>query len=151
MFGMRNNMEIEQREKNFLKYLGNVSATTLSLYSLALRERIPKKLKDSNEKKYNNLFECLDINYLKKSHKRLLTNGDLYKFSQRMSNGVPSASVGKYIKFLEKNGMVKEAQPIYNKNSKIQSKTIGNLTFKIKTLLLKGVLGTGKSRAIMYP
>jgi len=143
-------MNVKQRETSFLLYLNKnkVSKTTLSLYPLALRERIPQKLEELNELKYKNLFECLDIDYLEKLRKRLLTNGDLYKFSQGMSNGVPSASVGKYINFLESNDIVEEEQAFYKQNSNLQNKKIGNLTFPHKTLLLKGVPGTGKSRAI---
>jgi len=141
------------REQDFLAYLknGNVSKTTLSLYPLALRERIPKQLQKQDENLYDNLFKCLDISYLKKVHTKLLTGGDLYDFSQSMSNGVPSASVGKYIKFLENIenlNNVKEDFNRYQKNYKSIQKNIGNLTFPHKNLLLKGVPGTGKSRAI---
>ena len=143
-------MSIKQREKSFLAYLkkSDVSNTTLSLYPLALRERIPQKLEKLNEQKYKNLFECLDIKYLEELHKRLLTNGDLYEFSQGMSKGVPSATIGKYIKFLEINNTIEEEQLLYKENNKIQVKPISNLTFSHKYLLLKGVPGTGKSKTI---
>ena len=84
----------EQREKDFkdwLKESGMLEGTVKS-YSASLRKKIPNKLKEINEFKYSNLFQCLDISYLKTLHRRFLTGGDLYDFSQSVSNGVPSAS-----------------------------------------------------------
>ncbi len=161
-------MNVKEREKTFLDYLGKNtdSQATLSLYSLALREKIPKELEEINEQKYKNLFECSDIEYLEGLRKRLLTNGDLHGFNLRMSNGVPSASIGKYIKFLESinseddnketdstesNNLSKEENQAMKKQEikeQYTNKLLGNLNFSHKNLLLKGVPGTGKSKTI---
>ncbi len=146
----------EQREKDFkdwLKESGMLEGTVKS-YSASLRKKIPNKLKEINEFKYSNLFQCLDVGYLKKLHKKLLKRGDLYDFNQSISNGVPSASIKKYINFLSEQNLdistkVKdEFIGIEDKENKFSNKSKGNLTFPHKNLLLKGVPGTGKSRAI---
>jgi len=145
--------EAIQREKDFLTWLknSNVSKTTLNLYPNSLRKKIPKKLEEINEFKYDNLFKCLDINYLKTLHLRFLTKGDLYSFSQSVSNGVPSASTSKYREFLIEHDLyIKDVaiEKVRNKENISFKLSKGKLTFPHKNLLLKGVPGTGKSRAI---
>ena len=146
-------VDANQREKTFVNWLKENKAkkTTLNSYPKSLRETIPKKLQDINEFTYSNLFECLDINYLEDLYSRLLSKGDLYDFNKSVSNGVPSAATAKYKDFLIEHNLdtknidkeeIKDKENIYAKVS------IGNLTFLHKNLLLKGVPGTGKSRAI---
>jgi len=170
--------DAQKREKDFINWLkkSNVSKTTLNLYLNSLRKKIPQKLKELNEQSYNNLFECLDIEYLKELHIRFLTKGDLYDFSQSVSNGIPSASTAKYRDFLIEHNLdvkpiVKNENPLTFKEKRKIQKEIrrlllllnpsknklnlifstqekGKLNFPHKNLLLKGVPGTGKSHTL---
>ena len=142
-----------QREKDFFNWLkkNNFKKSTILQYNKSLITKIPKKLEEINEFKYNNLFKCIDIDYLEKLHKRFLKKGDLYDFSQSVSNGVPSASTSKYRNFLIEHNLTVESKIIKeerNQDNIFLKTSKEKLNFKIKNLLLKGVPGTGKSRAI---
>ncbi len=154
---------IEDNEELFKTWLKNNvnSPTPLSTYPLALKETIPQYLSALGEEKYKNLFECYDIDYLEKLYKRLLKNGDLHDFSIDTKAQTPSASVGKYIKFLKENydidtfndedkSQIKSEERIVKTKDKgiFINQSQGNLTFPHKNLLLKGVPGTGKSHTI---
>jgi len=129
--------DAQKREKDFINWLkkSNVSKTTLNLYLNSLRKKIPQKLKELNEQSYNNLFECLDIEYLKELHIRFLTKGDLYDFSQSVSNGIPSASTAKYRDFLIEHNL--DVKPIVKNENPLTFKEKRKIQKEIRRLLLQ--------------
>jgi 5-methylcytosine-specific restriction protein B len=94
-----NETERENEFRNWLSTKVNTQAP-LSSYPKALKEFIPIKLNELNESKYDNLFKCIDIDYLRSLKQRLLNNGDLHQFNIETQSRVPSASIEKYIEFL---------------------------------------------------
>ncbi|MFK5976195.1 MAG: AAA family ATPase [Sulfurovum sp.] len=96
------NEDNEKLFKEWLEVKGSANST-LSRYPLALKEKIPKHLTSLDENDYENLFECSDIDYLEGLYNRLLKNGDLYKFNIDTQAQLPSASVKKYIEFINEN------------------------------------------------
>ncbi|XQC06473.1 hypothetical protein ACOAJ8_05270 [Arcobacter cryaerophilus gv. pseudocryaerophilus] len=72
-------MEEIERENNFKEWLRTVvdSQAPISSYPNALKIFIPNKLEEMNENIYGNLFNCTDLEYLKRINQRLLNNGDL--------------------------------------------------------------------------
>ena len=94
-----NEIERENEFRNWLSTKVNTQAP-LSSYPRALKEFIPIKLNELNETKYDNLFKCIDIEFLKDLKNRLLNNGDLHQFNIETQSRVPSAAVEKYIEFL---------------------------------------------------
>ena len=94
-----NEIEHEEKFKEWLITL-NFSTRVISGYPSTLKKSIPQKLKEINELEYNNLFQCFNIEYLKTLQKRLRKGGDLSQFNQSISNGMPNAAVGQYIKYL---------------------------------------------------
>ncbi len=143
----------KQREKDFKEWLRETgkSSAVLSTYPLALKDKIPKKLISIGEREYNNLFKCLDRSYLENLYKRLMSGGDLHTFNVDTQSRLCSASVSNYIDFLTEpnldigNVIIEEIQ---NQDNIFPVIPKGNLTFPHKNILLKGVPGTGKSRAI---
>lgn len=140
-----NKENIEELFKIWLKNHVDTSAP-LSTYPLALKSKIPEYLHSLGEKQYKNLFECNNISYLKKLHKRLLKGGDLHEFNVSLQSRLASAAVSKYIDFIyEKNTEISRNNEIVGISN---FDTKGNLNFPYKNLLLKGVPGTGKSQTI---
>jgi len=119
-------------ENEFKKWLQNKVNTIapLSSYPNAIKKLIPEKLKQINEYKYNNLFNCTDIEYLQKLLQRLKKNGDLHQFNIDTQSRVPSASISKYIEFLEDNNT-------NELDSKIQVHSLNQILY--------GPPGTGKT------
>ena len=125
-----NEIERENEFRNWLSTKVNTQAP-LSSYPKALKEFIPIKLNELNETKYDNLFKCIDIEFLKDLKNRLLNNGDLHQFNIETQSRVPSAAVEKYIEFLlNKNISIKI-------NSKINNQSLNQILF--------GPPGTGKT------
>jgi len=149
-----------KQEKKFKEWLKTKvkTPTTLTTYPKSLKITIPKELKNRGENQYNNLFECRDIEYLQTLYLKLSQDGELYSFNKQSEHdGIPSASISKYRDFLSEHNLdvepiiesvKKENLPNNNSDPIFSTQKIGNLNFQIKTLLLKGVPGTGKSRAI---
>jgi 5-methylcytosine-specific restriction protein B len=109
-----NEIERENKFRNWLSTRVNTQAP-LSSYPKALKEFIPIKLNELNEMEYDNLFKCIDIDYLRNLKQRLLNNGDLHQFNIETQSRVPSASIEKYIEFLsnEKISVVIDAKVVY--------------------------------------
>jgi len=143
--------DMENVFKNWLKRNVDTSAP-VSSYPLALKEKIPQYLNKIGENDYQNLFECTDIEYLNTLYKRLLKGGDLYQFNKDTQSGVSSASVNKYIEFLEdesnRNPFNDNEEKTEIEKLKFSNEPKGKLDFSYKNILFKGVPGTGKSRAI---
>ena len=125
-----NEIERENEFRNWLSTKVNTQAP-LSSYPRALKEFIPIKLNELNETKYDNLFKCIDIDYLKILQIRLLKNGDLHQFNIETQSRLPSASIDKYIEFLSNE----------NISIVINSKSINQSLNQI----LFGPPGTGKT------
>lgn len=125
-----NEIERESEFRNWLSTRVNTQAP-LSSYPKALKEFIPIKLNELNESKYDNLFKCIDIDYLRSLKNRLLNNGDLHQFNIETQSRVPSASIEKYIEFLSNE----------NISIVINSKSINQPLNQI----LFGPPGTGKT------
>jgi 5-methylcytosine-specific restriction enzyme B len=125
-----NEIERENEFRNWLSTKVNTQAP-LSSYPKALKEFIPIKLNELNESKYDNLFKCIDIDYLKSLKQRLLNNGDLHQFNIETQSRVPSASIDKYIEFLS------------NKNISISIDT--KIVYQPLNQILFGPPGTGKT------
>ena len=92
-------MEEIERENNFREWLRTVvdSQAPISSYPNALKIFIPNKLEEMNENIYGNLFNCTDLEYLKRLNQRLLNNGDLHQFNINTQSRLPSASISKYL------------------------------------------------------
>ena len=125
-----NEIKRENEFRNWLSTKVNTQAP-LSSYPRALKEFIPIKLNELNETKYDNLFKCIDIDYLKILQIRLLKNGDLHQFNIETQSRLPSASIDKYIEFLSNE----------NISIVINSKSINQSLNQI----LFGPPGTGKT------
>jgi len=128
----KNKTKEENVENKFIQWLQNKVKTSapISSYPNALRALIPKELNKRGETLYSNLFECQDIKYLQNLYERLSINGDLYSFNKKTQNGVSTASLKKYIEFLQSN---------------ISQKIHHN---KIKDIILYGAPGVGKTHNI---
>ena len=142
-------------EKNFRSYLENIvnrrgnhfTETKVNEFIEYLNKLIPEKLENNI-----NLFTINNIEELE-SIKDSLNTGILSAFNRVNGNGAPSNALFHYINFLDNE---KNTLNIFSENNKeilVQENfyslsPVGNLTFPHKTLLLKGVPGTGKSRAI---
>lgn len=103
----------------------------LSSYPNALISFIPNELANKNENKYNNLFDCVDIDYLEKLYNRLSKGGDLHQFNINTQSRLPSAAIGKYIEFL--------------KSLEKGTNIIENYNMKTKNIMLYGAPGVGKT------
>jgi Cdc6-like AAA superfamily ATPase len=125
-------MNRKEKFKKWLKIRVETIAP-LSSYPNAIENFIPKKLIEIRENKYNNLFDCTDLNYLEKLYKRLLNGGDLHKFNVSTQSRVPSAAIDKYIEFL-KFGDIEVEEPIEPIDN--------NIT---KNIILYGAPGVGKT------
>ena len=87
-----------------------------------------------NENIYGNLFNCTDLEYLKRLNQRLLNNGDLHQFNINTQSRLPSASISKYINFLE------------NKSLEVENiKIIKSTQKQALNQILYGSPGTGKT------
>lgn len=119
------------RKYKFKHWLTNKveTVTPLSSYPNALENFIPQKLIEIGEDKYNNLFDCADINYLTTLKKRLLKGGDLHNFNVNTQSRLPSAAIDKYIKFLNTENLEFNEQKINT----------------IKNIILYGAPGVGKT------
>ena len=129
-------MEEIERENNFREWLRNVvdSQAPISSYPNALKIFIPNKLEEMNENIYGNLFNCTDLEYLKQLNQRLLNNGDLHQFNINTQSRLPSASISKYINFLE------------NKSLEVENiKIIKSTQKQALNQILYGSPGTGKT------
>ncbi len=145
----------EQGEKKFKNWLERQveSQTPLNTYPKALREKIPKKLKEMGENDYSNIFQCLSLKYLMNLSKRLSKKGDLY---DKKDGGISSSATSKYIEFLIEyelyniDGNQQEIERDEETFVKIETFISNNINYNFphKNLLLKGVLGTGKSHTI---
>ncbi|EDZ61606.1 putative 5-methylcytosine-specific restriction enzyme, subunit McrB [Sulfurimonas gotlandica GD1] len=95
-------------ETKFKKWLEDRVQTQapINSYPKAIREFIPNKLNELGESKYGNLFLCDDINYLQLILKRLRRGKDLYEFNVETQAQLPSASLKKYIEFLQYNKLI---------------------------------------------
>jgi len=138
-----------------------VDISTVSMYILSLKYKVPQHLQSISEGKYDNLFKCSDIEYLKKLYKRLKKHGDLHVFNIETNSRTPSAAISKYINFLveyqlygtdsfkeiDKTKKVKEINAL-KETEQYTNESLGNLNFSHKNLLLKGVPGTGKSHTL---
>ncbi|QKF59068.1 McrB family protein [Aliarcobacter lanthieri] len=120
-------MSIKEDFKDWLRTRVD-TLVPLSSYPNALAKLIPNKLISINENLYNDLFDCLDIEYLNELYKRLSNGGDLHKFNAETQNRVSSAAIKQYIEFLKS----------LNINSKIKH-------LKIKNIMLYGAPGVGKT------
>ena len=129
-------MEEIERENNFREWLRTVvdSQAPISSYPNALKIFIPNKLEEMNENIYGNLFNCTDLEYLKQLNQRLLNNGDLHQFNINTQSRLPSASISKYINFLE------------NKSLEVENiKIIKSTQKQALNQILYGSPGTGKT------
>lgn len=129
-------MEEIERENNFKEWLRTVvdSQAPISSYPNALKIFIPNKLEEMNENIYGNLFNCTDLEYLKRLNQRLLNNGDLHQFNINTQSRLPSASISKYINFLE------------NKSLEVENiKIIKSTQKQALNQILYGSPGTGKT------
>ncbi|MDD2508109.1 MULTISPECIES: McrB family protein [Aliarcobacter] len=129
-------MEEIERENNFREWLRTVvdSQAPISSYPNALKIFIPNKLEEMNENIYENLFNCTDLEYLKQLNQRLLNNGDLHQFNINTQSRLPSASISKYINFLE------------NKSLEVENiKIIKSTQKQALNQILFGSPGTGKT------
>lgn len=129
-------MEEIERENNFREWLRTVvdSQAPISSYPNALKIFIPNKLEEMNENIYGNLFNCTDLEYLKQLNQRLLNNGDLHQFNINTQSRLPSASISKYINFLE------------NKSLEVENiKIIKSTQKQAPNQILYGSPGTGKT------
>lgn len=129
-------MEEIERENNFKEWLRTVvdSQAPISSYPNALKIFIPNKLEEMNENIYGNLFNCTYLEYLKQLNQRLLNNGDLHQFNINTQSRLPSASISKYINFLE------------NKSLEVENIKIIKFTQKqALNQILYGSPGTGKT------
>jgi 5-methylcytosine-specific restriction protein B len=130
--------KMEEKFKEWLRTQVKTDAP-LSSYPKALKEFIPKKLASINENKYNNLFDCEDVVYLKELLERLKNGGDLHKFNVDTQSRLPSAAISKYINFLEKNSNIENIDlTIITKESNTMQKHPLNQ-------MLYGPPGTGKT------
>ena len=100
---VRGQINKERTEREFKEWLKTQvkTAPPLTNYPKALRQSIPEKLQALNESKYENLFACNDLQYLKRIQNRLLKGGDLHIFNTNTQNLLPSAALGKFITFLQ--------------------------------------------------
>lgn len=126
-------------ESEFVEWLKTKVDTVapISSYPNAIKRFIPDKLKLLNESKYDNFFECKDLDYLKELYNRFLKKGDLHQFNIDTQSRVPSAAINKYIEFLEK----------YENNDSIINVVVKDKEQVSKELnkMLYGPPGTGKT------
>jgi len=118
--------------------------STVTRYIHILINDIPKKLE------IESIFNINDIEYLKDLHKKLGKKGDkdLYEWSKSIGNGVPMASVGKYIDFLtyQNNNQNEKIFDEEEQNFQItKNKDTIKQPIKIKNILLYGASGIGKT------
>lgn len=125
-------MSNKERFKEWLRSQVETVAP-IGSYPNALESFIPRKLIELGENQYTNLFDCTDIDYLKKLKIRLLKGGDLHEFNVDTQSRLPSAAVDKYIQFLNSqfNNIGKEEK---NKNM-----------LETKNIILYGAPGVGKT------
>ena len=128
-------------EKNFIEWLSDKvqAQSPLSAYPKAIKELIPKKLRELGESKHTNLFECQDIRYLKNLYERMSKQGDLAEYNRSTRNQLPSAALKKYIAFLGSNTL--EDKKISNN---VRSMNFQNQSISLNQILY-GPPGTGKT------
>ena len=121
-------MKTDDLKKDFKEYLINNGHTqaTLSTYPLMLSRDIPNYMKTIESNFPNTIYNINDISLLKTLYIRCL-KGDLQNFNAKTQNRAPSASLKKYIDFLQKN-----------KTAQIQNN-------KTKNIILYGAPGVGKT------
>ncbi len=144
-------MSNKERFKEWLRSKVETVAP-ISSYPNALENFIPRKLTELGENQYTNLFDCTDIDYLRKLKIRLLNGGDLHEFNVNTQSRLPSAAVDKYIEFLQYLSVTKTINEydkdittfIDDKNQENINK-INNQENKIKNIILYGAPGVGKT------
>ncbi|MDD2356402.1 MAG: AAA family ATPase [Thiovulaceae bacterium] len=122
-----NAIELENKYKSFLLNLSYTQAT-LSTYPLMLKRDIPNHMKSIEKEFPSSIFEVEDIDFLENLYKRLL-EGDLKDFNINTQNRAPSASIKKYIDFL--NSLDQHDETVKSIN--------------IKNIILYGAPGVGKT------
>jgi len=144
----------EQREEDFSKWNLKTPSQAGNLIpkdrDRSMLEKLKTTIPNALDGDIDNLFKISNLEELNKIHKRFKKDGDLNSFNGGNNNANCSSSLHRYIKFLKEKETKEEEEKtlIKEEKNKINYIEFGNLTFPHKNILLKGVPGTGKSRAI---